>query len=130
MLGVHWVADALGCDPVRLTPDGVRAALIELPLRLKLRPIGDPQLSAHEHDGVRTIAGVVLLAESHASCHCFPTDGAAHVDIFSCRPFELEAARRFILRHFGAAELRDSVLDRGGSESRHRGPIAELKRAR
>jgi S-adenosylmethionine decarboxylase len=97
---------------------------------LKLRVLGAPQLSEHEHEGVATIAGVVLLAESHASCHCFPSDGAAHIDVFSCRPFELEVARKFILRHFGAAELRDSVLDRGGSQSRHKGPVAELKRAR
>lgn len=130
MLGMHWVADALGCDPLRLTPDGVRDALIEMPSRLHLRRLGEPQLSEHCEDGITTIAGVVLLAESHASCHCFPADGTAHIDVFCCRPIDFDAARRFVLRHFGAAELRDSVLHRGDTESRHHRPPALLKRAR
>src|SRR5262245_61586922 len=28
VLGLHWVADALGCDPLKLSRDGVREALI------------------------------------------------------------------------------------------------------
>jgi S-adenosylmethionine/arginine decarboxylase-like enzyme len=130
VLGLHWVADALGCDPLRLTSDGVREALTELPLRLKLTRLGEPQLCEHRHDDVLTIAGIVLLAESHASCHCFPSDGAAHVDVFSCKPIDFEAARRFVLRHFGAAELRDSVLRRGDTESLHHSPLALVRRAR
>jgi S-adenosylmethionine decarboxylase len=128
VLGIHWVADALGCDPARLDCDGVREALIELPSKLSLTPVGVPSITEHKVDGALTIAGVVLLTESHASCHAFPDDGAVHIDLFSCKSFEVEAARRFVLRHFGASELRDSVLRRGDSESRHRQPSPALAR--
>jgi S-adenosylmethionine decarboxylase len=130
VLGLHWVADAIGCDPVKLSRDGVREALIDLPLRLGLTPVGAPSLSEHVIDGAVTAAGVVLLTESHASCHAFPDEGVVHVDVFSCKPFDVEAARRYVLRHFGAAELRDSVLRRGGAESRHRTPLSLVRRAR
>jgi S-adenosylmethionine decarboxylase len=130
VLGLHWIADAIGCDPDRLTTEGVREALIELPPRLRLTPVAAPSLSEHHVDGTLTVAGIVLLTESHASCHAFPDDGAAHLDLFSCKPFDVEAARRFVMRHFGAAELRDSVLKRGGSESLHRSPLAMVRRAR
>lgn len=128
MLGLHWVVDAFGCDPLRLTPDGVREALIEIPARLGLTAIDAPRLSAEPVDGIQSVAGVVLLAESHASCHCFPIDGAAHLDVFSCRHVDFDAARRFVLRHFGAAELRESVLRRGGAESRHHPPAVSIRR--
>jgi S-adenosylmethionine decarboxylase len=130
VLGLHWVADAMSCDPERLESDGVREALIELPHRLGLTAIGTPSVREHRHDGALTVAGVVLLTESHASCHAFPDDGAAHMDLFSCRPFDVEAARRFVLRHFGAGELRDSVLRRGDSESRHRTPLTLVRKLR
>ncbi|HEX7668274.1 MAG TPA: S-adenosylmethionine decarboxylase [Polyangiaceae bacterium] len=130
MLGLHWVADALGCDPARLDTDGVREALIELPRRLSLTPVAAPSVTEQRLDGALTVAGVVLLTESHASCHAFPDDGAAHLDLFSCKPFDVEAARRFVLRHFGASELRDSVLRRGDDESRHRPPSPLVRRVR
>ena len=93
-------------------------------------PIGAPTLSEHRVDGTATVAGVVLLTESHASCHAFPDDGAAHFDVFSCKPFDVEAARRYVLRHFGAAELRDSVLKRGPGESRHHVPLVLVRGVR
>ncbi len=130
MLGLHWVADALGCDPARLGREGGREALIDLPLRLGLTPLGAPSLSEHRIEGAITVAGIVLLTESHASCHSFPDDGATHLDVFSCKPFDIETARRYVLRHFGAAELRDSVLRRGNSESEHRSPLVLVRRAR
>jgi S-adenosylmethionine/arginine decarboxylase-like enzyme len=130
VLGLHWVADALGCDRARLDCDGVREALIDLPSKVGLTPIGAPSISEHEFEGALTVAGVVLLSESHASCHAFPDDGAAHIDLFSCKAFDVEAARRFVLRHFGASELRDSVLYRGDRESRHRSPPALVRRIR
>lgn len=130
VLGLHWVADALSCDPERLEPEGVREALIELPMKLGLTPVGAPSICEHRHEGVLTVAGVILLTESHASCHAFPDDGAAHVDLFSCKPFDLEAARRYILKHFGAGELRDSILRRGDTESRHRTPLSLVRKIR
>ena len=128
VLGIHWVADALGCDPARLDGNGVREALIELPSKLALTPVGMPSISEHRLEGALTVAGVVLLTESHASCHAFPDDGAVHLDLFSCKPFDVEAARRFVLRHFGASELRDSVLRRGDRESRHQHPSPAIVR--
>ena len=56
VLGLHWVADALSCDPERLEPEGVREALIELPLKLGLTPVGAPSICEHKHEGAKTHA--------------------------------------------------------------------------
>jgi S-adenosylmethionine decarboxylase len=117
MLGVHWIADALGCAPDRFEPASLRRALVELPDRLGLSRVGDPQLSEHVDGERRSIAGIVLLAESHVSIHAFVTEGAVHVDVFSCRAVNLDEARSFVAEHFGARELIERVIERGVTES-------------
>ena len=40
----------------------------------------------------RGITGTVIIAESHLSVHTFPLKAYAFIDIFSCKPFQTQAA--------------------------------------
>jgi S-adenosylmethionine decarboxylase len=40
----------------------------------------------HEFAGEGGITGVVLLSESHLSCHTFPESGFAAFNLYCCRP--------------------------------------------
>lgn len=109
MLGTHWIADAEGCAPERLTQERVVAALTEIPKCLGLTIVSPPQVHFDPKGG---IAGIVLLAESHFSIHCVPNLTALHVDLFSCREFSTTAAKRWLSDAFRAGAWSESYVPR------------------
>jgi S-adenosylmethionine decarboxylase len=115
MLGLHWIADARGCPRERLTRVHLGTALRELPDRLGLRRVSEPQLFEHEDDSgaADSIAGLVLIAESHVSLHAFVAQGALHADVFSCRAVDFSLARSYLAEHFGALQISETMLERG-----------------
>ena len=113
MLGFHWIADLHRCDRATLTRELVREALIEVPQLLGLSALGPPELSEHADMNDSSIAGVVLLRESHASCHAFPASGVVHLDVFCCRNVDFDPAARYAVAHFRAAAHESRVLERG-----------------
>lgn len=59
-------------------------------------------------------SGIVLLYESHAAVHTYPTRRALFLDVFSCKAFEVAevlATARFAFGDFEVVET--SLLDRG-----------------
>lgn len=117
-LGSHWIADVAGCDAARLTAAFITSALLDLPDALGLQRVGEPQVVEHCVDCAvsPTIAGIVLIAESHVSIHAFPAARMLHADVFSCRPLDYRVARDFVVRHFGAKSIEARVFSRGVTE--------------
>jgi S-adenosylmethionine decarboxylase len=126
MLGTHWIADAEGCAPDRLTLERVQAALTEIPQRLGLTIVSAPQVHFDPQTG---IAGIVLLAESHFSIHCVPRKTALHVDLFSCREFSSEVAKRWLSDAFRIGAWSESYVPRreGSGSRKLRRTEAELR---
>ena len=79
--GRHLILDLYDCDPEILDDYDELQRLLEASLVLAkatiLRIIGEK----FEPQGVTLIA---LLAESHASIHCWPELGYAAVDLYTC----------------------------------------------
>lgn len=114
-LGWHWILDALDCEPALLADRTVLArALTELPQRLGLTRVGEPQIFEHHDGDEQTLAGITLLAESHLSLHARPAQRALHVDLFSCAPFDPAAARAHLRALYPFVEAREQTLERGG----------------
>ncbi|MCI0669604.1 MAG: S-adenosylmethionine decarboxylase [Myxococcaceae bacterium] len=116
MLGWHWILDALDCDVAALCDrEALARALVEVPDALGLTRVSQPQLFEHRDgpDGARTLAGVILLAESHFSLHARPHLGALHADLFSCVPFPASAARDALRRYYPFTRATEQVLHRG-----------------
>lgn len=99
MLGWHWLAQVEGADAEALASLGaVRDLLSALPRAFGLRAVAPPTVR-HVDGGV---AGVVLLAESHAAVHTHAGHGTVFVDVFSCRPIEsTEVAEALVREHLG-----------------------------
>jgi len=91
-------------------------ALDELPDRIKMTKImppyvfrnGDP--SQPESYG---LSGFVLIAESHISLHTFPYRRFLNADIFSCHPFDVGQALRYLEETFELESYNHAILDRG-----------------
>ena len=83
--GREWLIDAAGCDPGRLADAAVlRDLLGAVVADLRLRPVG-PGLW-HRFPEPGGVTGMILLAESHLTCHTWPELGTAAFNLFCCRP--------------------------------------------
>jgi S-adenosylmethionine decarboxylase len=83
--GVEWVIDAHGCDAARLrSSQPLRALFARAIEELGLKPVAAPVW--HEFGGEGGVSGLVLLAESHLSCHSFPESRYLALNLYCCRP--------------------------------------------
>lgn len=83
--GTEWLIDAHECDPARLRARPVLEALVvRIIADLELRAVGPAVW--HEFPGAGGITGLVLLAESHLTCHTFPEHRFAALNLYCCRP--------------------------------------------
>jgi len=114
--GPHMMLDCYGCPREKLSDlDLIYKLLDELPAGIGLTKVMSPHVFRYsgrvpEDWGV---SGVVLIAESHISVHTFPDKGHAFIDIFSCKDFDTDSARRQLLEAFGATDHEVVLVNRG-----------------
>jgi S-adenosylmethionine decarboxylase len=83
--GVEWLVDAHGCAPGALRSRETLAGLFDrIVAELALRPAGEAVW--HVFPGEGGVTGVLLLTESHLTCHTFPEHGYAGFNLYCCRP--------------------------------------------
>ncbi len=58
-------------------------------------------------------SGFVMIAESHISIHTFPQERYVFIDLFSCREFDIETAKAYLIEAFGAKKVTCSFAKRG-----------------
>lgn len=83
-MGLEYIVDAHGCDPVRLASRDELACLTDTIVRdLDLHICQTPQW--HVFDGAGGVTGLILLSESHLTVHSFPEYGYAAFNLYHCR---------------------------------------------
>jgi len=108
--------DCYGCPKEKLADmDLICRTLDDFPAKIKMTKIMPPYVFKYvgkvpEDWGV---SGVVLIAESHISIHTFPDKEHAFIDIFSCKDFDTDYARRELLNIFEATHHEVILLNRG-----------------
>lgn len=84
-VGLEWLVDAHGCDPAALRDparlDGLFTRAVD---ELGLHPLAPAQFHVFPTPG--GVTGMLLLSESHLTCHSFPEHGFAAINLFCCRP--------------------------------------------
>ncbi len=110
--GCEWLVDAGGCAPERLRSVAALSALFDRVVEeLGLRAVAPPQW--HRFPGEGGITGVVLLSESHLTCHTFPERGYAAFNLYCCRPRHEWPWRERLAEALGATDVRVVRHDRG-----------------
>jgi S-adenosylmethionine decarboxylase len=114
--GPHIMLDLNKCSKEKLTDiEALRQLLLELPEKLGMTRISEPELMFHKDKWAETagVTGVVMISESHISLHTFPDSEFVFVDIFSCRHFDTDAAQKHVVDWFGAQSVKVKVVERG-----------------
>jgi len=120
--GPHLILDLNDCNPDRLDDlDLCFKVLDELPDEIGMTKITQPHVFRYrglvpEDEG---ITGVVIIAESHISLHTFPRKNYAFVDVFSCKSFDVERAKRYIIAAFESEDPETFVTERGAKFPRY-----------
>lgn len=114
--GPHLMMDCRQCDPERIGDVAyVFNVLNTLPDRIGMTKIIQPYVFPYA--GLvpedRGVTGMVVIAESHLSFHSFTEKDYFFFDLFSCKPFDVEAARRFMVEAFDVKDWEAHYVDRG-----------------
>ncbi len=115
-MGPHLMLDCRGCNLDKIGDVAyVFNVLNTLPDQIGMTKITQPYVFPYsglvpEDEGV---TGVVIIAESHLSFHSFTQKDYFFFDLFSCKPFDVEAAKRFIVEAFEVQEADVHYVERG-----------------
>lgn len=111
-LGTEWIVDAHGCAPALLRSS---VTLVRLFARVVEEMDLHPTSEAvwHVFPGPGGITGVLLLSESHLTCHTFPEQGFAAFNLYSCRPAQEWPWVERLKEAIGATDIRVRSFTRG-----------------
>jgi S-adenosylmethionine decarboxylase len=98
----HIIVDLQNADPAKLNDAaGLESFLGTLPGLIGMSILHGPVVKEGipENPG---ITGFVIIDYSHISVHTFTMYNEALIDIFSCKPYDQDAALKATLDYFGA----------------------------
>ena len=110
--GVEWLVDAHGCAPAALRSRETLARVFDrIVAELGLRPAAPPVWRVFPGEG--GVTGLLLLTESHLTCHTFPETGFAGFNLYCCRPRERWPWEERLREALGAARVEVRSFPRG-----------------
>jgi len=80
------------------------------PATIGMTVIAGPVVRADTH----MVTGLVVIAESHISVHVERMTGVAHVDVFSCKPFDHQVVQATVVRKFRLHDVTARAFVRHG----------------
>lgn len=114
--GPHITIDLWNVDKKFLVDYAFHYKFLKMvPTLIGMTPITQPYVFPYE--GLipedKGITGVVIIAESHISIHSFEEKGWCFIDIFSCKPFDVDNAIKCIKNFFGECSSEIKIAQRG-----------------
>ena len=116
VFGPHLTLDLSECNKERLgNLNFIFNLLNDLPDKIGMTKITQPHV--FPYSGLipedKGITGVVIIAESHISIHTFQDKDYVFVDLFSCKPFDVDTAANFLIDAFEAKKVEKNIVQRG-----------------
>lgn len=128
--GPHLMLDCSECNLEKISDVAyVFDVLNRLPDFIGMTKITQPYVFPYsglvpEDKGV---TGVVIIAESHLSFHSFVEKDYFFFDLFSCKPFNVDLARQFIMDAFEVKKAETHYVERGLDFPRSEAPSPRQK---
>ena len=113
--GYHLILDCQGCAIKRVTDgENIRQFVKTLVKAIDMKAYGEPVIqhfAAHNPEAAG-YSLVQLIETSSITGHFVDLNGDCYLDIFSCKPFEIETAKEVILKFFSPKKIKITYLTR------------------
>ena len=111
--GKHLISNLYRCNPTRIAcRNNIYSFTKELVKGIDMKAYGEPQIV---HFGTGNKAGytlIQLIETSNISAHFCEEDGAAYLDIFSCKDFSKQTAEAIIKKYFEPQNVDSYIFER------------------
>ena len=115
--GPHLTFDGYNCDPELLNDMKlVFKFLTDLPKSIGMNKLTQPYVLSYDGGDKPDdygVTGIVIIAESHISIHTYPHDKCFFLDIFSCKPFDVDKAKQIVNFTFKVGNDETNLVLRG-----------------
>jgi S-adenosylmethionine decarboxylase len=112
--GLELLLDLKGCDLFELSREKLKDYFARLCELIQMTRHGEPVFwedrSGQPH--LQGISALQFIETSNVVCHALPLLQAVYLNIFSCREFDTEAAKRFSAEFWGAESFVFTVVTR------------------
>ncbi len=113
--GIHYIINACRCSRNLADTEVVRKMLLDLVRMAGMNRLSAPTVVFHDAKNRLNsgVTGIILLSESHISIHTYSERGDIYMDMFSCRPFDVNVVKAYVTELFGIADIDEQVIRRG-----------------
>ncbi len=113
--GYHLILDCQGCNKEEIASrENLTAFVKTLVVEIDMKAFGEPTLEHFAtHDPEKGGFSLVQLIEtSSITGHFVDKNGDAYIDIFSCKPFDIEVAKTVVTRFLHPQKIKTFYLTR------------------
>lgn len=116
--GEHFMLDCYGANKeLLMSKDLVLQALNELPEKLHMKKLSEPEVYFAEDNGIKDPggwSGFVVIAESHISIHTFAGRGFLSADVYTCHNgMDCAFIEQYFKDLFQATDIETNFVKRG-----------------
>jgi len=113
--GYHLILDCKGCDIDKIkSAEAIKVFVKDLVLKIDMKAYGEPIIEyfATHNPTVGGYSLVQLIETSDITGHFVDMNGDAYIDIFSCKPYDINVAEKVVADHFNPKSIRKTYLER------------------
>lgn len=111
--GYHLMLDCSSCDkPKIMDAAHVAAFAKELVEEIDMVAYGEPQVVNFGSGNKAGFTLVQLIETSNICAHFCNDTGDVYFDVFSCKPFEIEAVKKTVAKYFNAQAMKATFVNR------------------
>lgn len=113
--GYHLILDCKFCKPGKLKdPENIKTFVKALVDGIDMVAYGEPTLAhfATHNENAAGYSLVQLIETSSITAHFAENIGELYLDIFSCKPFEIEDAKKIVKEYFAPESIKITYLTR------------------
>lgn len=116
IVGYEWVIDAAGCSAEHLRDEArLRRVFARVVADLGLKTIGEG--SWHKFPGEGGVTGLLMLTESHLTCHTYPEYLTATFNLYCCRERPRWNWEANLAEMLGAQSVEIQIIERGEAQT-------------
>ena len=111
--------DCLGCSKESLKSEKkVKDFLIKISNEIQMKRLCEPVVISYKHEIKEEsgVTGFVIISDSHISIHTYPEKSQAFIDVFSCKEFDVNKAKKVVQEFFSQKKIEKNIYFRGQTE--------------